>query len=59
MGSFFSPYEFYFSWSKVTGEEILDQKGIDSLFTMVNGLFDKKRLIDVIVNFIYLPCYEN
>lgn len=55
MGSYFAPYEFYYSWRKVTGEEKLDKDGIDSLFTMVSGLFDKGRLLDVIRNFIYLP----
>ena len=55
MGSFFAPYEFYYSWRKVTGEEKLEKDGIDSLFTMVGGLFDKARLLDVIRNFIYVP----
>jgi type I restriction enzyme R subunit len=55
MGSYFAPYEFYYSWRKITGEEKLDKEGIDSLFTMVSGLFNKKRLIDVIRHFIYLP----
>lgn len=55
MGSFFAPYEFYYSWRKITGEEKLDKDGIDSLFTMVSGLFDKKRLTDVIRHFIYVP----
>lgn len=55
MGSFFAPYEFYYSWRKVTGEEKLEKDGIDSLLTMISGLFDKARLLDVIRNFIYLP----
>lgn len=55
MGSYFAPYEFYYSWRKITGEEKLDKDGIDSLFTMISGLFNKKRLTDVIRHFIYLP----
>jgi len=55
MGSFFAPYEFYYSWRKVTGDETLGKDGINSLFTMINGLFHKPRLLDVIRNFIYLP----
>lgn len=55
MGSFFAPYEFYYSWRKITGEEKLEKDGIDSLFTMISGLFDKARLLDVIHNFIYVP----
>ena len=55
MGSYFAPYEFYYSWRKITGEEKLDKDGISSLFTMINGLFNKKRLVDVIRHFIYVP----
>lgn len=55
MGSYFAPYEFYYSWRKVTGEEKLDKDGIDSLFTMISGLFNKQRLTDVIRHFIYVP----
>lgn len=55
MGSFFAPYEFFYSWRKIEGDEELEKDGIDSLFTMVNGLFNKERFIDVIHNFIYFP----
>ena len=55
MGSFFAPYEFYYSWRKVTGDEKLEKDGIHSLLTMMSGLFDKTRLLDVIRNFIYIP----
>lgn len=55
MGSFFAPYEFYYSWRKVTGDETLGKDGINSLFTIISGLFNKQRLVDVIRNFIYLP----
>lgn len=55
MGSCFAPYEFYYSWRKVTGDEKLGKDGINSLLTMISGLFDKERLLEVIRNFIYLP----
>ena len=55
MGSYFAPYEFYYSWRKITGEEKLEKEGIDSLFTMIRGLFYKQRLTEVIRQFIYLP----
>ena len=55
MGSLFAPYEFYYTWRKVRGDEKIDRDGIDSLFTMIRGLFDKARLRDVIHNFIFFP----
>jgi type I restriction enzyme R subunit len=54
-GSFFAPYEFFYAWRKMTGDEKLDKDGIDSLFTLTQGMFDKYRLRDLIRNFIYFP----
>jgi type I restriction enzyme R subunit len=55
MGSFFAPYEFFYAWRKIEGNEKLEKDGIDSLFTMAKGLFDKHRLRDIIRNFVYFP----
>lgn len=54
MGSVFSDYEHFYAWRKVddTDEEA---EGIESLYTMVDGLFRVDRLLDVIHNFIYFP----
>lgn len=54
-GSLYAPYGFYYSWRKIEGNETLDKDGIDSLFTMVKGLFNQKRFLDVVHNFIYFP----
>ena len=53
-GSFFAPYEFYYAWRKVEG---LDNEvdGIDSMYTLIQGMFNHKRLRDIIRNFIYIP----
>ncbi|UTJ07113.1 type I restriction endonuclease subunit R [Arcobacter roscoffensis] len=53
-GSFFAPYEFFYSWRKITGNEI-DVDGIASMHSMIQGMFDKERLVDIIHNFIYMP----
>lgn len=53
-GSLFAPYDFFYAWRKIEeADEAVD--GISSLLTMVKGLFNKKRLLDVIRNFIYFP----
>ncbi len=54
MGSLFSQYDFFYAWRKVEATD-KPQEGIDSLFTMVKGLFNRARLLDVIRNFIYFP----
>ena len=55
MGSFFAPYDFWYAWRKVTGNEALDPDGIASLQTMISGLFHKPRLLEVLRHFIYFP----
>ena len=53
-GSFFSSYEFFYSWRKVNPED-KELDGINSLVTMIQGLFRKERLLAVIKDFIYFP----
>ena len=55
MGSLFAPYEFFYNWRKIEGNEQIEKDGINSLFTMIKGLFNKTRLRDVIHNFIFFP----
>jgi len=54
-GSLFAPYEFFYAWRKTDGSELIEKDGIDSLYSMIKGLFNQQRLIDVIRNFIYFP----
>lgn len=53
-GSFFAPYDFYYAWRRIDGlaKEV---DGIDSMFTLIQGMFNKNRLRDIIRNFIYIP----
>jgi len=53
-GSFFAPYEYFYAWRKVDG---LDNEvdGINSMYTLIQGMFNHYRLRDIIRNFIYLP----
>jgi len=53
-GSFFAPYEFCYAWRRIAGLA-KDVDGIDSLFTLVQGMLNQNRLRDIIQNFIYIP----
>jgi len=53
-GSFFAPYEFFYAWRKIEGM-VNDVDGIDAMFTLIQGMFNRNRLRDIIQNFIYLP----
>lgn len=53
-GSLFTSYEFFYAWRKVRDDD-KEMDGINSLFTMIDGLFSQDRLLAVIKNFIYFP----
>ena len=53
-GSFFAPYEFFYAWRRIAGLA-KDVDGIDSMYTLVQGMFNQNRLRDIIRNFIYIP----
>ena len=53
-GTLFTPYEFFYAWRKVESTD-KPGDGIDSLHTMMQGLFRKERLLSVIRDFVYFP----
>ena len=53
-GSFFAPYEFFYAWRRVAGLA-KDVDGIDSMFTMIQGMFHKNRFRDILRNFVFIP----
>lgn len=56
-GSLFAPYDFFYSWRKVEADDKATD-GIDSLQTMVKGLFRKDRLISVVKDFVFFPDFS-
>lgn len=59
VGSLFAPYDFFYAWRKIEGNETFEKDGIDSLYTMVKGLFNKRRFLEVVRHFIYFPDTTN
>ncbi len=53
-GSFFASYEFFYAWRRVAGLA-RDVDGIDSMYTLIQGMFEQGRLRDIIRNFVYIP----
>ena len=53
-GSFFAPYEFFYAWRRISGLA-KDVDGINSMFTLVQGMLNQNHLRDIIRNFIYIP----
>jgi len=57
-GSLFAPYEFFYAWRRIS-TSTKDVQGIESLFTMIEGMFNRERLTDIIHNFVYIPDKSN
>ena len=53
-GSFFADYNYFYSWRKTEKDGVICD-GIDSLFSLINGLFKKERILKVIKDYIFLP----
>lgn len=54
-GSLFAPYEFFYGWRKVEHDDPEVEGSFNSMFTMMQGLFRKDRLLDVVHNFLFFP----
>ena len=57
-GSIFSDYEHFYSWRRIEAQD-RPVDGINTLDTMIQGMFRKDRLYDIIHNFIYFPDTDN
>lgn len=53
-GSFFFLYEFFYAWRRIAGLA-KDVDGVDSMYTLIQGIFYKGRFRDILRNFLYIP----
>ena len=53
-GSLFSDYKHFFPWKSTDGKSYA-KDGVESLTTMISGLFDHATLLNLIQNYIYFP----
>lgn len=53
-GSIFADYDYFYSWRKID-DGVDEVDGINSLFSLIKGLFRKDRLVAVIKNFVFFP----
>lgn len=54
LGSIFSNYKFFYSWNKANDVDTV-ANGVSSLFTMMEGVFSKDRILQVLRDFIFYP----
>ena len=53
-GSLFADYKHYFPWKSTDGVTY-SKDGIDSLLTLVSGLFNHETLLKIIKHYVYFP----
>ena len=54
LGTIFSKYKYFYAWNKAN-EKDKASNGISSLFTMIEGVFSKERILQIIRDFIFYP----
>lgn len=54
-GSLFSDYEFYFKWNSTNGEDYSNADGIEGIRILIEGLFRKPTLLNILKSYIYIP----
>jgi len=54
VGSLFANYKHYFPWKSIDGKAYAND-GIDSLLTLVAGLFNHNTLLNIIHHYVYFP----
>ena len=48
-GSFFAKYDYFYAWRRVEfGDKRIEAEGIESLYSMIQGMFNRKRLLDIL-----------
>lgn len=54
LGTIFSKYKYFYAWNKANEKDKVSN-GISSLFTMIEGVFSKDRILQIIRDFIFYP----
>ncbi|MDE7444857.1 MAG: HsdR family type I site-specific deoxyribonuclease [Lachnospiraceae bacterium] len=55
LGTTYTPYEHYYAWKKVNNEDESAQKGIDQVRTIVKGVYEPTRFLEVLRDYVYFP----
>lgn len=55
LGTTYTPYEHYYAWKKVNNEDPSAQKGIDQVRTIVKGVYEPTRFLEVLRDYVYFP----
>ncbi len=55
LGTTYTPYEHYYAWKKVHNEDPAAQSGIDQVRTIVSGVYEPERFLEILRDYVYFP----
>jgi len=55
LGTTYTPYNHYYAWKKVNNEEASAKRGIDQVKTIVAGVYEPDRFLEIIRDYVYFP----
>lgn len=54
LGTIFTPYAYYYAWNKANEQDKVSN-GLSCLYTMVEGVFAKDRILAILRDFVFYP----
>ena len=55
LGTTYTPYEHYYAWKKVNNEDKVAKLGIDQVRTIVAGVYEPERFLEILRDYVYFP----
>jgi type I restriction enzyme R subunit len=55
LGTTYTPYNHYYAWKKVNNEDESAKRGIDQVKTIVAGVYEPSRFLEIVRDYVYFP----
>ncbi len=55
LGTTYTPYNHYYAWKKVNNEDESAKRGTDQVKTIVAGVYEPNRFLEIIRDYVYFP----
>lgn len=59
LGTTYTPYNHYYAWKKVNNEDESAKRGVDQVKTIVAGVYEPNRFLEIVRDYIYFPDKES
>jgi type I restriction enzyme R subunit len=59
LGTTYTPYNHYYAWKKVNNEDESAKRGVDQVKTIVAGVYEPNRFLEIIRDYVYFPDKES